>query len=44
VFIGGGARSPAVRFFVNVHVSHFAKSGERVFVDDDGEVFPLGTT
>jgi opacity protein-like surface antigen len=23
-------------------VSHFKKSGERVFVDDDGELFPLG--
>jgi opacity protein-like surface antigen len=43
VFIGGGGEVvlPS-RFFVNVHVSHFAKSGERVFVDDDGEVFPLG--
>ena len=42
-FIGGGGEVilPS-RFFVNVRVSHFGKSGERVFVDDEGEVFPLG--
>jgi opacity protein-like surface antigen len=42
-FVGGGGEVvlPS-RFFVNMRVSHFGKSGERVFVDDDGEVFPLG--
>jgi len=43
LFVGGGGEVvlPS-RFFFNVHVSRFQKSGERVFVDDDGEVFPLG--
>ena len=42
-FVGGGGEVvlPS-RFFVNMRVSHFGKSGERVFIDDDGEVFPLG--
>jgi len=42
LFFGGGVEvvTPQ-RLFFNVHLSHFQKSGERVFVDDD-EVFPLG--
>jgi hypothetical protein len=42
VFFGGGAEVVLPqRLFVNLHLSHFSKSGERVFVNDD-EVFPLG--
>ena len=44
-FFGGGVevvlRQGWLPNFFNVRVSHFAKSGERVFVDD-GDVFPLG--
>ena len=42
VFVGGGVEVvlPA-RFFFNVRLSRFKKSGERVFVDE-GDVFPLG--
>lgn len=42
VFFGGGVEVVLPqRLFFNVRVSHFQKSGERVFVDDD-DVFPLG--
>jgi len=42
VFFGGGVEVVLPQqWFVNVRVSHFGKSGERVFVQDD-EVFPLG--
>jgi opacity protein-like surface antigen len=41
-FGGGGEVVMPRRLFVNVRISRFQKSGERVFVDDDGEVFPLG--
>jgi len=41
-FFGGGVELVLPQqWFVNVRVSHFGKSGERVFVQDD-EVFPLG--
>jgi hypothetical protein len=41
-FFGGGVEVVLPQnFFVNVRLSRFQKSGERVFVDD-GEVFPLG--
>ena len=42
VFFGGGVELVLPQqLFVNLRVSHFGKSGERVFVQDD-EVFPLG--
>lgn len=42
IFIGGGAEAVLPqRVFIRARVSHFQKSGERVFVQDD-EVFPLG--
>lgn len=42
VFFGGGVEVVFPRrYFFNVRLSRFQKSGERVFVDD-GEVFPLG--
>ena len=42
VFYGGGVEVVLPQqWFVNLHLSHFGKSGERVFVHDD-EVFPLG--
>ena len=42
VFFGGGVEVVFPRrYFFNVRVSRFEKSGERVFVDE-GEVFPLG--
>jgi len=42
VFFGGGVEVVLPqRWFINVRLSHFQKSGERVFVDN-GEVFPLG--
>lgn len=42
VFVGGGVEVVLPqRFFFNVRVSRFQKTGERVFVDGD-EVFPLG--
>jgi hypothetical protein len=42
VFFGGGVEVVLPqRLFVNLRLSHFSKSGERVFVNDD-EVFPLG--
>jgi hypothetical protein len=42
LFVGGGVEVVLPqRLFVNVRVSRFKKSGERVFVED-GEVFPLG--
>jgi opacity protein-like surface antigen len=42
VFFGGGVELVLPQqWFVNLRVSHFGKSGERVFVQDD-EVFPLG--
>ena len=42
VFFGGGVELVLPQqWFVNVRVSHFGKSGERVFVQDS-EVFPLG--
>ena len=41
-FFGGGAELVLPQsFFVNVRMSRFQKTGERVFVDGD-EVFPLG--
>ena len=41
-FFGGGVEVVLPQnFFVNVRLSRFQKTGERVFVDDD-EVFPLG--
>ena len=44
-FLGGGVEVVLPQGwlpnFFNVRVSHFGKSGERVFVED-GEVFPLG--
>ena len=43
VFFGGGVEVVLPqRLFFNVRLSRFQKTGERVFVDDDGEVFPLG--
>jgi len=43
VFFGGGVEVVLPqRWFISARLSHFQKSGERVFVDDDGEVFPLG--
>ncbi len=43
VFFGGGVEVVLPqRAFFNFRVSRFSKTGERVFVDDDGEVFPLG--
>ena len=43
VFFGGGVEVVLPqRWFINVRLSHFQKSGERVFVDDTGEAFPLG--
>ena len=42
VFFGGGVELVLPQqWFVNLRVSHFGKSGERVFVQDN-EVFPLG--
>jgi opacity protein-like surface antigen len=48
VFLGGGAevllpqsRHAWIPGFLRFRISHFGKSGERVFVDED-EVFPLG--
>jgi opacity protein-like surface antigen len=42
VFFGGGVEVVLPqRFFFNVRLSRFQKTGERVFVDGD-EVFPLG--
>ena len=42
VFFGGGVEVVLPqRFFFNVRLSRFQKTGERVFVDE-GEVFPLG--
>jgi hypothetical protein len=42
VFFGGGGEVVLPQqWFIRVRVSHFGKSGERVFVHDD-EVFPLG--
>ena len=42
VFFGGGVEVVLPqRYFFNVRLSRFSKSGERVFVDE-GEVFPLG--
>lgn len=42
VFLGGGGEVVLPkRYFFNLRVSRFQKSGERVFVDE-GEVFPLG--
>lgn len=41
-FFGGGVEVVLPqRFFVNLRLSRFEKTGERVFVDE-GEVFPLG--
>ena len=44
-FVGGGVEVVLPQRwlpdFFNVRISHFGKSGERVFVED-GEVFPLG--
>src|SRR5689334_21872015 len=41
VFVGGGVELVLPQqWFVSVRVSHFGKTGERVFVQD-GEVFPL---
>lgn len=43
VFFGGGVEVVLPqRLFISARLSHFQKSGERVFVDDNGEVFPLG--
>jgi len=43
VFFGGGVEVVLPqRWFISARLSHFQKSGERVFVDDNGEVFPLG--
>jgi hypothetical protein len=42
VFFGGGVEVVLPQqWFVNLRLSHFGRSGERVFVQDD-EVFPLG--
>lgn len=42
MFFGGGVEIVLPqRFFFNVRLSRFEKTGERVFVDE-GEVFPLG--
>ena len=42
VFFGGGVEVVLPQqWFVNLRLSHFSKSGERVFVQDN-EVFPLG--
>jgi hypothetical protein len=42
VFFGGGVEVVLPQqWFVGLRLSHFGKSGERVFVQDD-EVFPLG--
>ena len=42
VFFGGGVEVVLPqRWFVSLRLSHFGKSGERVFVQDN-EVFPLG--
>ena len=42
VFFGGGVEVVLPQqWFIGLRLSHFSKSGERVFVQDD-EVFPLG--
>jgi len=42
IFFGGGVEVVLPqRWFISARLSHFQKSGERVFVDS-GEVFPLG--
>ena len=42
VFFGGGVEIVLPQqWFVGLRLSHFGKSGERVFVDDN-EIFPLG--